>query len=413
MFGPGGADSAYRGEEQKREDREGDDSRKSVDILLPAAQAASGSAAAAAAVAAAAEASIASSEELRAEAFSCCNDGARLLRQGANEGAVRVLARAQALLDRAGDPLVSATEDEQRSLAALKADVAGNLGICHRRLKEMGPAVRQLQLALKHHKVRLPSLEQANIADLRTLMAAHLNLASCHLESEAPAAALQHATAATELGGHLLTHSKGLTNDSAEEPTENDFAMLAVSFHKVAESQQGLKEWGKATFAYAQAHEVVQRSLGADHPISKVLENANVPSPRRRSDEQRRFCAVANLAANVGKSTGCPPIRNGGKSPRVLPIIPPGARASAMKTKPRNQLVFELQGYELGQDRFQSWPPKKTTLEEKEWYGMARSQRLESPALPESAAMQEPVADAFALRSASPRKPPLSTLLRG
>lgn len=410
MFSPGVADSAYRGEE--REDREGDDGRTSADILLPAAKAASGSTAAA--VAAAAEASIASSEELRAEASSCCNEGAQLLRQGANEDAVRVLARAQALLDRAGDPLLTATEEEQRSLAALRADVAGNLGICHRRLKEMGPAVRQLQLALKHHKVRLPSLEQANIADLRMLMAAHLNLASCHLESEAPAAALQHATAATELGGHLLTHSKFGPNDSAEEPTENDFAMLAVSFHKVAEAQQGLKEWGKATFAYAQAHEVVQRSLGPDHPISKVLESAHVPSPRRRIDEQRRHCAVANLAANVGKSTGCPPIRHGAKSPRVLPIIPPGARASAMKTRTKDPLIFELQGYELGNDRFQSWPPKKTTLEEKEWYRMARAQRLEAPALPESATMQEPVAEAFSLRSASSssRKPPLSFLLR-
>eukprot|EP00930_Biecheleria_cincta_P083393 TRINITY_DN72978_c0_g1_i1.p1 TRINITY_DN72978_c0_g1~~TRINITY_DN72978_c0_g1_i1.p1 ORF type:complete len:411 (+),score=100.29 TRINITY_DN72978_c0_g1_i1:79-1311(+) len=408
MLVPGGADSAYLGEEQKREDREGDDSRKPVDILLPAAHAASGSAAAA--VAAASEASIVSSDELRAEAFSLCNDGTRLLRKGANEDAVRVLARAQSLLDRASDLLVGATDEEERSLAALKADVAGNLGICHRRLKEMGPAVRQLQLALKQHKARLPSLEHASIADLRMLMAAHLNLASCHLESEAPAAALQHATAATELGGHLLTHSKRPANESTEDPTENDFAMLAVSFHKVAESHQGLKDWGKATFAYAQAHEVVQRSLGAEHPISKVLENTNMPSPRRRSDEQRRFCAVANLAANAGKSTGCPPIRNGGKSP--LPIIPPGARASAMKTKARNPFAFELRGYELGQDRFQSWPPKKTTLEEKEWYSMARSQRLEAPALPESAAMQEPVADAFSLRPGSSRKPPLSLLLR-
>lgn len=410
MFSPGGADSAYGVEEQG--DREEDDGRTSADILLPAARVAT-TGSTAAAVAAAAEAAIASSDELQAEASSCCNEGAQLLRQGSSKDAVRVLARAQALLDRIGDPLLTASEEEQRSLAALRADVAGNLGICHRRLKEMGPAVRQLQLALKHHRVRLPSLERANIADLRTLMAAHLNLASCHLESEAPAAALQHATAATELGGHLLTYSKGVVNDSVEEPTENDFAMLAVSFHKVAEAQQGLKEWSKASFAFSQANEVVQRSLGPDHPISKVLESAHVPSPRRPIDVHRRHCAVANLAANVGKSTGCPPIRHGAKSPRVLPFIPPGARASAMKPKIKNPLFFELQGYELGNGRFQSWPPEKTTLEEKEWYRMARAQRLDAPALPESATMQEPVAEAFSLRSASSssRRPRMSSLL--
>ena len=58
----------------------------------------------------------------------------------------------------------------------------------------------------------------------------------------------------------------------AAEPTENDFAMLSVSFHKVAEAHEALtvgvdrwvlvrQEWGRAIFAHTQAREARHRRV--------------------------------------------------------------------------------------------------------------------------------------------------------
>eukprot|EP00913_Durusdinium_trenchii_P001095 g1003.t1 len=131
------------------------------------------------------------------------------------------------------------------------------------------------------------------------IVAAHLNLASCHLESEAPEAALKHASTAAQLSGQVLTRSpetsleapsgaarSGATTSS--EPTENDFAMLAVSFHKVAEAQEALKDWGKAVFAHTQAREVVQRSLGPAHPLAQSLAKCRPQVPARPHSPEPR-----------------------------------------------------------------------------------------------------------------------------
>ncbi|CAL1128734.1 unnamed protein product [Cladocopium goreaui] len=112
------------------------------------------------------------------------------------------------------------------------------------------------QLALKFREIRFENSEsKVEASDLRTLVAAHLNLASCYLESEAPDAALKHASTAAQLSGQVLTRTPDSIGDVPAEPTENDFAMLAVSFHKVAEAHEALKEWGKAIFAHTQARE--------------------------------------------------------------------------------------------------------------------------------------------------------------
>eukprot|EP00440_Ansanella_granifera_P021780 gb/GFBE01023645.1/.p1 GENE.gb/GFBE01023645.1/~~gb/GFBE01023645.1/.p1 ORF type:complete len:427 (+),score=73.84 gb/GFBE01023645.1/:1-1281(+) len=410
MFGPHHTRASQRVVNAPEEqDEEADDDEKeelelraeqtqqrSTDAGLPAVVASPKAlaTAAAAAVAAASETSIASPDEMRAEASACCNEGATLLRKGVPQDALAVLARAQALLERLGNPLPSASEEDQRAVVALRADVAGNMGICHRRLKELGPAVRQLQLALKLHRACMPAMDQSvSLSDLRTLIAAHLNLASCHLDSEAPDAALNHARIATELGGRVLSGFRKANGEVTAEPTDNDFAMLAVAFHKVAEAHQGLKDWGQATFAYAQAHEVVQRSLGPRHPLTQSLERASAQSRRPAGNVQRRHEAVTAFSDSIGKSTGCPTIRPGhGK--RVLPSIPPGARGAAA-LKQKSGFVFELAGYDLAQAGFPSWPPPKANREEQDWYHMARACRYDAPTPPEPRMRQEPVLDDF------------------
>eukprot|EP00437_Effrenium_voratum_P068891 CAMPEP_0181492948 /NCGR_PEP_ID=MMETSP1110-20121109/50961_1 /TAXON_ID=174948 /ORGANISM="Symbiodinium sp., Strain CCMP421" /LENGTH=204 /DNA_ID=CAMNT_0023620229 /DNA_START=15 /DNA_END=627 /DNA_ORIENTATION=- len=152
--------------------------------------------------------SSASPEELRNLASSCCSDGAALLRKGELQEAVRKLTRGQALLERT-EP-ASVLDVEQKIFAALQADIAGNLGICYRRLKDFGPAVDQLKLALQHHEVRLRDCDKVDVADLRTLVAAHLNLA----------AALQHAATAANMSGQVLTANREASGDVPAGPAE-------------------------------------------------------------------------------------------------------------------------------------------------------------------------------------------------
>ncbi|CAJ1391860.1 unnamed protein product [Effrenium voratum] len=322
----------------------------------------------------------ASPEELRALAANCCTDGAQLLRKGEMEEAQQQLLRGQTLLERA--EAASSVSSDKKAFAVLQAEIAGNLGICYRRAKDFDNAIQQLQLALQYHQVRLDAEKAAQLdaPDLRTLVAAHLNLASCHLESEAPGPALKHASMAAQISGQVLSRTG---EAGTPEPTENDFAMLAVSFHKAAEAHEALKEWGKAIFAHTQAREVVQRSLGAAHPLAQSLARCQ-PRPNTGRSE-----FLENYAASIGRSTGCPLLRPG-KGQKVLPTIPRGARG-----KPLTSVDFQLTGYQIQKVDFPSWPPESSSNEEKEWYAMARALRHEAPPLPKLAAKQEPVVDNF------------------
>lgn len=328
----------------------------------------------------------ASPEELRAMASAYAAEGAQLLRKGELQEAQNRLLRGQAMLERVemrSDTMMwtDVQREKQRALALLQADVAGNLGICYRRLKDFGQAIHQLQLALKFREIRFENSEsKVEASDLRTLVAAHLNLASCYLESEAPDAALKHASTAAQLSGQVLTRTPDSIGDVPAEPTENDFAMLAVSFHKVAEAHEALKEWGKAIFAHTQAREVVQRSLGSSHPLAQSLAKCRPQVPTR-----------------------CPPDRQTG-SPSSWMFMPPtlgevldvrcfGARGKPFMTT--EALGFELSGYEISEHDFPSWPPETSSNEEKEWYAMARALRHEAPPLPKLAIKQEPVVDNF------------------
>eukprot|EP00439_Symbiodinium_sp_Y106_P048867 s1439_g6.t1 len=232
-----------------------------------------------------------------------------------------------------------------------------------KRLKDFGPAVDQLKLALQHHEVRLRDCDKVDVADLRTLVAAHLNLASCHMECEAADAALQHAATAANMSGQVLTANREASGDVPAGPAENDFAMLAVSFHKVAEAHEALKEWGKAIFAHTQAREVVHRSLGPTHPLTQSLARCR-PHLSRPSTGNRQNEFLDVYAASIGRSTGCPLLRPN-KGQKVLPSIPQGARGKPF-VRTTEALGFELVGYQMNATCFPSWPPTNASNEEQE-----------------------------------------------
>merc|ERR1712232_392139 len=52
------------------------------------------------------------------------------------------------------------------------------------------------------------------------------------------------------------------------------------AYHKSAEAHERLKQWGQATLAYTQAYEVVRRSLGPYHQLTKSFEKS-ARCPRR------------------------------------------------------------------------------------------------------------------------------------
>merc|ERR1712118_546176 len=126
-------------------------------------------------------------------------------------------------------------------------------------------------------------LYEAGGADLRTLMAARLNLSASLTEAEMPEEALQHAMSAVALGGQLIAAAQPTSTVRSEgsQPSQSsvtirpdDYAMLAVAYHKTAEAHEHMKQWGQATLAYTQAYEVVRRSLGPYHQLTKSFEKS-------------------------------------------------------------------------------------------------------------------------------------------
>lgn len=271
--------------------------------------------------------------ELLAEVEALNVEGARCSRQGKAAEALRSLTEAQVRLD-SMEPCAGAAEVRHAFLSA-QADTASNLGIYHRKEGAHELAIRHLQRALKLHK--------ATGAHPRTLVAAHLNMAVCHLESgAAPMESLRHAKAAVELGGQLLAASPA-QEAAGVEPPADDCAMLAVAYHKVAEAHEASREWAKASHAYTQAYEVVRRSLGASHHLTRAFEKSS------------RCPHYAVATPSFQSTVVC-------GTPRRLPSIP--------RSRPSTRYAETRVKYELNPDIFAPWPPRSASSMEHAWYGM-------------------------------------------
>merc|ERR1712032_847159 len=106
---------------------------------------------------------------------------------------------------------------------------------------------------------------------------------------------------------------------------------------------------GKATFAYTQAYEVLRRSLGSQHHLTKQFERST-RCPHRVKQPAKPDSARAMTSPKNAR----------------LPNIPSCGRRSAAKGH-----VFH--GYDLDARVFAPWPPPTTTQEEHLWYAMAAS----------------------------------------
>jgi len=282
--------------------------------------------------------------QLQAEVMSANRGAMEELRRGEPEEALRMLNSAQELLETSGGGGAAGGAEDQSARFTARAVTASGLAKVHKRARNHVEAAQCLESALE--------LYEAADADLRTLVAAHLNLAACYLDAEAPQASLQRATTAVQLGGRLLVDGGGGGGESPQGPRSDDYAMLAVAYHKTAEAHEALREWGSATLAYTQAYEVVRRSLGPDHHLTKSFERS-ARCPRRP----------------------CPPEVPSGW--RARSATPQQKRLPVLPSTPRSRPLSLSGGleYKLNSETFPSWPPRSVSREEQVWYELARQHR--------------------------------------
>lgn len=275
------------------------------------------------------------------------------LKRGENDKASEKLTRAQEILAQAER---SCPSEEANKLSSTRAAIASSIAICHKRDGNYPMAVRSLETAIE--------LYEAARADMRELMAAQLNLSACFSEAEMPEEALQHAMAAVALGGQFI--AQGAHQQPGAQVEEegslirpDDYAMLAVAYHKTAEAHEHMKQWSQATLAYTQAYEVVRRSLGPQHQLTKSFEKS-ARCPRRPAPPE------VPLSWRAASGSGRMP---------MLPDVgrPPSSRTKSRATELRGTIREPL-GYSLSPKSFPSWPPKKASSEERAWYQMAISE---------------------------------------
>jgi len=306
--------------------------------------------------------------DLKNEATAANKESLECIRRGATKEAFDRLCRAQELLSQAERYCPAEIAHE---LASARAAMESSFAICHKRDGNHAMVVRHLETALE--------LYEGAGADHRTVMATRLNLSACYAEAEMPSEALEHAKAAVVIGGQLIAQpqTEGLAETSATDVKSvksnhgraqvaigglgvgqmvrpDDYAMLAVAYHKSAEAHERLRQWGQATLAYTQAYEVVRRSLGPTHHLTKAFEKS-ARCPRRP------------LPPEVPLSWR---IAAGAKKLPNLPHIQRTPRHSPAGSTPR-----EVLGYRLDTASFPSWPPKAQSEEENSWYVMAQQDR--------------------------------------
>mmetsp|Transcript_67513 Transcript_67513/g.106942 ORF Transcript_67513/g.106942 Transcript_67513/m.106942 type:complete len:406 (-) Transcript_67513:121-1338(-) len=304
--------------------------------------------------------------DLQNEATSANKESLELVRRGATKDAFDKLCRAQELLSQAERYCPAASAHE---LAAARAAMESSFAICHKRDGNHAMVVRHLETALE--------LYEGAGADHRTLMATRLNLSACYAEAEMPSEALEHAKVAVVIGGQLIAQQQsegpaetsGKSNHGRRQVTltglssvqmvrPDDYAMLAVAYHKTAEAHERLRQWGQATLAYTQAYEVVRRSLGPTHHLTKAFEKS-ARCPRRPLPPE------VPLSWRMASS--------GAKKLPNLPHIQRTPRQSPGGSTPR-----EILGYKLDSASFPSWPPKPQSEEEDMWYTMAQQDRKQT-----------------------------------
>lgn len=302
-------------------------------------------------------------DDLQNEVTSANKEILDCIRKGATKDAFERLSRAQELLSQ-GERYCPA--ERAHELANARAALESSFAIYHKRVENHAMVVRHLERALE--------LYEGAGADHRTLMATRLNLSACYADANMPSEALEHASAAVVIGGELISQPQAESSREGKSPNNelytrgqiavagfnvgqmvrpDDYAMLAVAYHKSAEAHERLRQWGQATLAYTQAYEVVRRSLGPTHHLTKAFEKSarcpRRPLPPEMPLSWRVGSAGAKKLPNLPHIQRSPRHSHGGNTPRLA--------------------------YRLDSSNFPSWPPKAQCEEENAWYVMAQKDR--------------------------------------
>merc|ERR1711865_1264309 len=120
---------------------------------------------------------------------------------------------------------------------------------------------------------------------------------------------------------------------------------------------------GQASLAYTQAYEVVRRSLGPYHQLTKSFEKS-ARCPRKPAPPQVPLSWRGAAACKKLQQLALPQVeRPSNRRPR--PSV-----AEMRGADPKEPL-----GYKLNKGSFPSWPPKAVSEEERSWYSMAMQER--------------------------------------
>jgi len=145
--------------------------------------------------------------------------------------------------------------------------------------------------------------------------------------------------------------------------------MLVVAYHKSAEAHEALRQWGQATLAYTQAYEVVRRSLGPDHHLTKSFEKS-ARCPRRPTQPEVPLSWRLN-ASGQRRLPQLPHVQKKRKPREVTN----GAEMRSMMPGEAAYLPRSPVSYKMDDSMFPTWPPPDVKGEEKQWYLMAKQDR--------------------------------------
>jgi tetratricopeptide (TPR) repeat protein len=178
----------------------------------------------------------------------CNRDGMDSLHKGQLKAAFDQFKYAEAIL------IANQAEGDNTSLLAVTCN---NLGCYYQKTGKLHGALSYLRRALK--------MEVDLDTDEVTLAGTHLNICKILSKLEKHDKAVQHAMCALEL------IKRRVENAATQDLSQDDYSVLAISYHNVALERNFLQEYEKAAEAFQEGYQVAKRCLGQDHPLSVTL----------------------------------------------------------------------------------------------------------------------------------------------
>eukprot|EP00928_Gymnodinium_smaydae_P030135 TRINITY_DN22482_c0_g1_i1.p1 TRINITY_DN22482_c0_g1~~TRINITY_DN22482_c0_g1_i1.p1 ORF type:complete len:931 (+),score=109.12 TRINITY_DN22482_c0_g1_i1:118-2910(+) len=227
--------------------------------------------------------------DVKSLVLSCNKDAMECLQKGQLKASFEQLKYAEALL------IASQPEGESTSLLAVTCN---NLGTYYKKTGKLHGALSYLRRALK--------IEEDLRADPVTIAGTHLEISAVLSKLEKHDKALDHGLCALALAENHI-----------EPASQEDSSVLVLAYHSVAAEHECLRDTEKAVAAYRKGHEVAQRCLGENHPLSVTLGKnceeslKKLTKPKHLSSSHTAFAKVYDPFASKSEQEGrtvLPPI---------------------------------------------------------------------------------------------------------